>query len=166
MSLRNTSLSLGLILLTAVAAGAQTISVNGETPPNAVTVGAATGVAIAVADGPGNTTDWIALYPVGAPNNRYLSWSYLSGTGTPPASGLASTTFNTYAPLTPGDYEWRLFAHNSSTRIATSALVTVTASTAQRERTSPGARRSSILDATNLGLLLLRGCDHENTIAR
>ena len=106
------------------------MAVNGQTPPNAVTVGAATSVALAISDGPGNTTDWIALYPVGAADGGYLTWSYLSGTATPPASGLTSAELTAYAPLVPGDYEWRLFTNNGWSRIATSSVVTVTASTA------------------------------------
>jgi hypothetical protein len=118
------------VILWAVSAHAQTIAVNGAAPPNGVTVGAATSVSIAVSDGPGNATDWIALFPVGAADRAYLNWSYLSGTATPPASGLTSATFTTYAPLTAGDYEWRLFANNGSHRIATSSVVTVSASSA------------------------------------
>ena len=123
-------LTLVVFLSTALSVGAQTVAVNGQAPPNGVTVAAATSVAIAISNGPGNTTDWIALYPIGAADSGYLSWSYLSGTTTPPASGLTSATFATYAPLTPGDYEWRLFANNGWSRIATSSVVSVTASTA------------------------------------
>ena len=74
------SITFLVFLWTGVSASAQTIAVNGELPPIAVTVGAATSVAISVSDGPGNATDWIGLYPVGAADSAYLSWSYLSGT--------------------------------------------------------------------------------------
>jgi hypothetical protein len=126
---RYTCLTIFVILWTA-SAHAQTITVNGAAPPNGVTVGAATSVSIAVSDGPGNATDWIALFPVGAADSAYLHWSYLSGTTTPPASGLTAATFTTHAPLAAGDYEWRLFANNGSSRLATSSVVTVSASSA------------------------------------
>jgi len=130
MTPQRLALSVCLMLSAAAVATAQTISVNGEAPPVAVSVGATTSVTIAVADGPGNATDWVALYPAGAPNAGYLSWSYLSGTAAPPASGLMSASFTTYAPLAAGTYEWRLFANNSWTRLATSSEVTVSASPA------------------------------------
>jgi hypothetical protein len=85
---------------------------------------------VGVAGGPGNSTDWIALFAVGAPDSGYLSWSYLNGTTAPPTNGQTSATVLTYAPLAAGDYEWRLFANNGWTRIATSGVVTVTASAA------------------------------------
>lgn len=123
-------ISLVVFVLTAVPVSAQSIAVNGAVPPNAVSVGAAQGVAIAVTDGPGNATDWIALFPAGAPNNAYLAWSYLNGAASPPSSGLTSASLTTHARLIAGDYEWRLFANDGFTLLATSSVVTVTASTA------------------------------------
>lgn len=123
-------LSLCLVLKLTAAATAQTITVNGEAPPSDVTVGAATSIALGVFGGPGSPTDWIALYPTGAPDSGYLSWSYLKGTAAPPSSGLSEATFTTYAPLQAGVYEWRLFANNGWTRVATSSAVTVAASPA------------------------------------
>lgn len=113
-----------------ISAAAQTVAVNGQAPPDALTVGAATSVAISVSSGPGNTTDWIALYPIGAPDSAFLNWTYLNGTSTPPASGLTSAELTAHAPVTAGDYEWRLFANDGWTRITTSSVVTVTAPTA------------------------------------
>lgn len=130
MPVRRALIPFVALLLTAVPVAAQTVSVNGQIPPNAVTIAAATGVEISVSGGPGNTTDWIALYAVGAADSAYLSWSYLSGTTTPPGSGLTSATLSTYAPVASGDYEWRLFANDSYSRIATSSVVTVTTSAA------------------------------------
>jgi hypothetical protein len=117
-------------LCSAISVNAQTISVNGEAPPTAVSTGVAAGMTVSVSDGPGNTTDWIALYTLGAPDNAPVSWSYLSGTTNPPASGLTAATFTVYAPLMAGDFEFRLFANDGWTRIATSAIITIHASEA------------------------------------
>ncbi len=111
-------------------ATAQSISLNTQAPPAGVTVAAASAVAVAIAGGPGNPTDWLALYPTGASDSGYLSWSYLSGSSTPPSNGLTSATLSRTAPVAVGTYEWRLFASNSYARIATSAVLTVTASPA------------------------------------
>ncbi len=129
-ALNRSLLTLFVSLSTAISAAAQTIAVNGQLPPAGVAAGAATNVEIAIANGPGNATDWVALYPVGAADNAYLSWSYLSGTATPPSSGLTSATLQSYVPATPGDYEWRLFANDTFTRLTTSSVVTVAVSSA------------------------------------
>ena len=42
--------------------------------------------------GPGNLTDWVGLYRIGAPDTEPTDWQYLSGTRTPPAAGLRSAT--------------------------------------------------------------------------
>lgn len=130
MTPQRPALSVCLILSAAAVATGQTLSVNGEAPPASVSVGAATNITLAVSNGPGNPTDWVALYPAGAPDNAYLGWSYLNGTAAPPSSGLTSASFTAYAPLAAGAYEWRLFANNGWTPIATSSAVTVSASSA------------------------------------
>lgn len=112
----------------ALSATAQTISINGVAAPNPVTVVAGTAVPLTVTDGPGNRGDWVGLFATGS--DTRLAYYYLSGTGSQPATGLTSTTFTTYAPLNAGNYEWRLFANDSWTRIATSGVITVTASPA------------------------------------
>lgn len=112
------------------AASAQTLSLNGVAPPTGVTVGAAAPVTVELGSGPGSPTDWIGLYPTGAGDSGYLSWSYLNGTATPPATGLTVATLVRPAPVLAGTYEWRLYTSNSFTRVATSATLTVTASTA------------------------------------
>ena len=104
---------------------AQQIAVNGVSAPSAVSVSAGVVVRVDVTDGPGNATDWIGLYPVGAADTNYVDWQYLSGTTAPPVSGVTAATIAFQMPVTAGDYELRLFANNGYTRLATSASVTV-----------------------------------------
>jgi hypothetical protein len=59
--LTQSRLRLLVLLSAAISASAQTVDVNGQTPPNAVTSGAGSSVEISVSEGPGNRTDWIAL---------------------------------------------------------------------------------------------------------
>ena len=119
-----------LILLMAAPVGAQTVSVNNLSGP--VTVVAGTKVPLAVSDGPGNVYDWLGLYPVGAPDNavQRVIYYFLSGSDTPPSAGLTAASFPTYVPVTTGQYEWRLYADNGWTRLATSGAITVVASPA------------------------------------
>jgi hypothetical protein len=67
------------------------------------------------------SSDWIGLYLPGAPDSSYLAYRYTTGT----ASG--SVPFTIPASLAPGTYELRLFAHNSTTRLAVSNSFTVVA---------------------------------------
>ena len=87
-----------------VSAQAQ-IAVNGGTGPDPVSVAAGTTISVAVSGGPGNTTDWVALYAVGAADGVFLSWQYLSGTASPPASGLSGATLTFAAPVAVGSYQ-------------------------------------------------------------
>src|SRR5204863_2141898 len=82
-------------------------------------------VTVTVANGPGNTSDWVALYTVGAPNHQYLSWQYLHGAQTYPATGRASATLTFAMPATGGDYEFRFLPRDGFTSTATSPVVTV-----------------------------------------
>jgi hypothetical protein len=106
------------------------------TPPPTVSVSATTvlpgaAITVTVANAPGNTTTWVGLYPTGAPDaGGFVDWKYLNGTQTPPATGMTSATLSFTMPTTLGTYDFRLFAVNASTsKIATSATVTVATST-------------------------------------
>jgi hypothetical protein len=71
--------------------------------------------------------DWIGLYASGAANSAYLGWMYVSCSqvaGSARASG--SCSFPIPGTLAAGSYELRLFANDSSTRLATSPGFTVT----------------------------------------
>ncbi len=66
------------------------------------------------------STDWVALYAVGAPDSAVVAWRYTSGA----AGGNVTMTipWGTFA----GAYELRLFSQNSYVRLATSGTITVT----------------------------------------
>ena len=98
------------------------ITVDGST--NAVVTPGAK-ITVAVANGPGNPKDWVALYAAGAPDNstNYLAWVYLNGTQTAPSTGVKSATVTMTAPNTNGSYEARFYANDTYTLLA---LVTFT----------------------------------------
>ena len=121
-------LALSAVVVSAQAAWTQPrIAVNDVDAPAGVTVAAGAVARVAVSDGPANTTDWIAFYPVGAADTGYLAWQYLTGTTAPPGVGLSTAALTFSVPVSPGDYEFRLFANNGFTRLATSTVVTVAA---------------------------------------
>src|SRR5215472_15516471 len=93
------------------------ITVNGSS--NAVVAPGAS-IAVAVANGPGNPTDWVGLYVVGAPDNstNFLSWVYLNGTQTAPSTGVKSATVTMAAPSAGGSYEARFYANDGYTVLA------------------------------------------------
>jgi hypothetical protein len=111
------------------ASGAQ-LGVNSVPAPGAVSAGAASPLTVSVSGAPGNTGDWIGLFPAGAPDQGYLEWSYLSGTQTPPTSPLTAATLTFNAPVAAGVYEFRLFANTTFDRLTTSGAVTIAASPA------------------------------------
>jgi hypothetical protein len=100
--------------------------VNGTALGTTVTVAPSASVTVAVSNGPANTTDWVGLYAVGSADSPSITWQYLSGTTTPPATGLSSATLTFTMPSTPGNYEFRFFANNEWTHLAFSTMVTVT----------------------------------------
>ena len=65
---------LGMLIATTVSARAQMLSVNGVAAPDGVSVNAGSAMAVAVSGGPGNTTDWVALSPLGAADGAYVDW--------------------------------------------------------------------------------------------
>src|SRR6185436_11123415 len=78
-----------------------------------------------VSNGPGNATDWVGLYAVGAANGNLLDWRYLNGTTQPPATGSTTGTALFTLPAAAGTYEIRLFAANAYELVATSSAITV-----------------------------------------
>jgi len=92
------------------------ITVNGSS--NAVVAPGAS-IAVAVANGPANPTDWVAIYNAGDTNNfNHLSWVFLSDTQTPPGTGVSAATVTMTAPNTNGSYEARFYANNTYTILA------------------------------------------------
>ncbi len=83
-----------------------------------------------IANGPGGRLDWVALLPVGAPNNLgNVQWFYLNGSRTPPSTGRRSATVSFAAPGQAGQYNVRFFANDGFTVLATSPVITVTSAT-------------------------------------
>jgi len=99
------------------------LTVNGSSGAFSVSAGAA--LTIAISNGPGHVYDWITIVPIGSADTAYTGIWFLSGTSTPPASGLMNATFGISAPATAGDYEVRLLASGKYQRLATSGVITV-----------------------------------------
>jgi hypothetical protein len=76
-------------------------------------------VTVTLNDGPGGSTDWIALAATTAANTSYIQYTYVG-------SGVTNRTWTVAMPFTAGTYEFRLFLNNGYTRAATSPTVTVT----------------------------------------
>lgn len=131
MICRRITFACATVLLVAGNVLAQTqISINNAPSNLTTTVTAAASIVVAVSAGPGNTTDWIGLYPAGAADGAYIDWRYLNGTTVPPAIGMADASFTVNAPVMPGEYEFRLFENNGYDRLATSGNVAVLSSSA------------------------------------
>ena len=91
-------------------------------PPPVLTVdktSAAPGAPITVTltNGTGNSGDWLAFAPTGAPNTSYLTYVYVGA--------VTTRTWTVTAPSTTGTYEFRLFSNNTYSRIATSPSIAV-----------------------------------------
>ena len=84
-------------------------------------------VTATIANGPGKTGDWVALFAGGAGDGTYLDWKYLNGTQSKPGSGMTAAAVAFTMPATPGPYNVRLFLNDSTTKLATSSTITVTA---------------------------------------
>jgi len=75
-------------------------------------------VTVTLVNGAGGTYDWLAFAPVGVPNTGYLQWTYVG-------AGVPTRTWTVAAPTAGGSFEFRLFADNGFTRLATSPAITV-----------------------------------------
>src|SRR5438445_1878738 len=79
-------------------------------------------------------TDWIGLYAEGTAGGAYLAWIYVSCSQTPgPAKASGSCILQIPPIAPPGRYEFRLYAANMFTRLATSGPFMVT----HRQRRGP-----------------------------
>src|SRR5207247_2554159 len=120
---------------TTLLAASATITVQGTAPPPPTITVTPTSVApgamvtVTVANGPGGATDWVALWPVSAPDTGYISGLYLNGLKTAPATGVTNATLQYPMPFTPGTYPLRLSSDISTTLLATSATITVQGTT-------------------------------------
>jgi RHS repeat-associated protein len=107
-------LFLAALALAALGANAQTLSASPSSVYSGQSVSATwSGIAAPT------SSDWIALYVVGAADNAFISWRYTTGT----AAG--SVPFAIPANAAAGTYELRLFSNNGYARLATSNSFTV-----------------------------------------
>lgn len=120
--LRGVVMAVGLLGLSSPVV-AQSVSVNGVASPAGVTVPAGSSLSVGVT---GATTrfDWVTLATVGSANTTYVTWMYLNGSQTAPASTIANATLTIALPFGTTAYEVRLFANNGYTRLATSGVIT------------------------------------------
>jgi subtilisin family serine protease len=100
-----------------------TITVNGSSTAIAAQFGST--LTVQINNGPGNPSDWVGLFAVGAADSEALQWKYLNGQQTQPSSGLTSATLTFQTPLSAGNYEMRMYA-KGWVRLATSATITAT----------------------------------------
>lgn len=109
-----------LLVASAVAFGDSAIAASSETSTTVATVSvnltevSPNGALVAtISNSPGGATDWIALALASAPNTSNVNWIYVG-------AGVTNRTWSITAPLTAGTYEFRLFANDGYTRLATS----------------------------------------------
>ena len=112
-----------------------TFTVNGSTDAMSVTPGAA--LTVAITNGPGHVYDWVTIVPTGSADTTYTGVWFLSGTPTPPPSGLRSATFAIPAPAGAGTYEVRFLASGKYLRLATSGVITVSGTAPPPPSTGP-----------------------------
>lgn len=108
---------------TTPASQAFTVNVVGPTltaSPDSIAVNGAVTVAWNGVTNP-LSRDWVALFRVGAANNQYLAWQYVSCSSAV-ASATGSCRFNISVA---GTFEFRYFRNNGSTTAAVSNPVTV-----------------------------------------
>jgi hypothetical protein len=91
-------------------------------------------------------TDWVGLYPLGAPDGDYRSFTYTNG------QSSSSAQLQIPVDAAPGTYELRLFSNNSATRLATSNTFQVTGQEATARRltvTNAGTGAGTVAAADN-----------------
>src|SRR4051794_9293302 len=102
---------------------AQTMTVNGMLSSETVKVSPGVQLTVGVT-GATSRSDWVALAVAGAANNSYVTWLYLNGTHSAPASAPSVAVLTFVLPATLANYEIRLFSNDSYTRVATTSITT------------------------------------------
>ena len=112
------------LLLGQATAGGATISASSTS----VQPGAS--VSVTIANGPGNTRDWVGLYAATAPSNdpNLISWKYLNGSQSAPSSGQTTASLTFAMPSTAGTYQFRFFPNDTFNLLAASPNVVASAS--------------------------------------
>jgi hypothetical protein len=102
---------------------------------------------VTVANGPGSPTDWVALYcPATQPDTSFVDWKYLNDAQTAPGSGLTGATIHVAVPASATTCNVRLYGHDTFTKLATSATVTLMQATIAVPPTAlPGGTLSATL---------------------
>jgi hypothetical protein len=142
-----------------VTGGTTNTVVNGSPSitPSATSVTSGSNLSAAVANGPGNRLDWVALYPVGS--NAAVDWQYLNGTRTAPTTGVTGATLTFTMPTTGGQYVLRLFSSSASAFVAMSPTVTVTGTVVTGSPSiTPSA--TSVTRGSNLTVTIANGPGH------
>jgi len=85
-------------------------------------------VTVTVANGPGNRRDWVGLVRATDADRQFIHWKYLTNTQSVPSSGVTAAKLTFTMPSSQDVYQFRFFADDGFTRLATSAKVTVSAS--------------------------------------
>jgi hypothetical protein len=76
-------------------------------------------VTVTLTNGQGGATDWLAFAATGSANTSYVQFTYVG-------NGVSTRTWTVSVPAAVGStYEFRLFANNGYTRLATSPTMTV-----------------------------------------
>jgi subtilisin len=89
--------------------------------PSALTAPPGSRVTVTLANGFGGAGDWLAFAATNSANSSYLTFTYVG-------TGVTNRTWAVTMPSTAGTYEFRLFLNHGTTRVATSAAITVDAS--------------------------------------
>ena len=94
---------------------------SGTVTPSKTTFDVEEDVVVNFANGPGNATDWIGIYNLGAPDFSFIDRLYVNGTQSA-TTGITdgSVTFSGYPE---GNYEVRFFENNSYSLIAENTFV-------------------------------------------
>ncbi len=97
-------------------------------------------------------TDWIGLYSRGAIDTNHSHWVYVScSQSAVTAKALGSCAVTIPSSVAPGQYEFRLFANNGYTKLATSAPITVTQTILSAFPASVNAGEATTVFWSNIG---------------
>jgi hypothetical protein len=154
-ALRLISLAFAMILFIPGCVAAQqippSISVDGASGGTTVTAGAS--MSVAVADGPGNATDWIGVCNAGVPTSSTqcdgagYSWDYLNCTQTAPTTGVTSATCSLSAPKVAANYYAVFFSNNSYNALASAPFQVTVPSPSSPSITVNGASGGTTVSA-------------------
>ncbi|MEQ1572772.1 MAG: chitobiase/beta-hexosaminidase C-terminal domain-containing protein [Vicinamibacterales bacterium] len=99
------------------------VVVSGQRPPVPLVVPPLATIAVSVMDGPAYPTDWLGLRRI-VQGHPLVSWKYLNGSHTAPATGVSASTVEFQLPDGPGQYAVEFSPNDTYTVIGTSPTVT------------------------------------------